>query len=281
MEGTGFSFWEMDMENISAMRQHQAVLAWVDCAKEIQQFIEKIPDGLLCELFYLCALDGMSLDELQRLDALPAKDRTEKAVMIWKERRIFLQKIYGNDPERERHREALHQETKQMFANSEKIWQKLEEGMAEILEMQHFLLEGQKVTNETVLDEKKKQIQEKEGKIQELEGQIFSLQEQCDRLQKENQQIKENVKKRDVRPKGFRGICWKVRRKAKADAFIAAYLENKEYSREQKEYLLQCLESGDSFREIKTFASPGLTIPMMERLRNLNRKPSAGQRKSS
>ena len=258
MEGTGFSFWEMDMENISAMRQHQAVLAWVDCAKEIRQFIEKIPDGLLCELFYLCALDGMKLNELQRLDALPAKDRTEKAAMIWKERQIFLQKIYGNDPERERQREALHQETKQM---------------------QHSLLEGQKVTNETVLDEKKKQIQEKEQKIQELEGQIFSLQEQCDRLQKENQQIKENVKRRDVRPKGFRGICWKVRRKAKADAFIAAYLENKEYSREQKEYLLQCLESGDSFREIKTFASPGLTIPMMERLRNLNRKPSAGQRK--
>lgn len=267
------------MDNISAIRQHQAVMAWADCAKEIQQFIEKIPDGLLCELFYLCALDGMKLDELQRLDALPAKDRTEKAVMIWKERQIFLQKIYGNDPERERHREELYRETKQMFSNSEKIWKKIEEGMAETLKMQHSLLEGQKATCETALNGKEKQIQEKEEQIQELEGQIFFLQEQCDRLQKENQQIKENVKKRDARPKGFRGICWKVRRKAKADAFIAAYLENKEYSREQKEYLLQCLESGDSLREIKTFASPGLTIPMMERLRNLNRNPSAGQRK--
>ena len=49
------------MENISAMRQHQAVLAWAGCAKEIMQFVEKISDGLVCELLYLCALDGMPI----------------------------------------------------------------------------------------------------------------------------------------------------------------------------------------------------------------------------
>ena len=260
------------MDHISAMRQHQAVMAWAGCAKETQQFIEKIPDGLLCELLYLCALDGMPLDEMQRLAALQAKDRKEKAAMVWKERRIFLQERYGDDPEREEHGQKLYREIREMIADSEKRWKKLEDGMAETLAVQKSLLEGQNEASETAIDGKEEQLKD-------LERQVLSLQEQCDKLQKENQRLKQNQEKQDVSSNVFWDIWKKVRRKADADAFIAAYLENKEYSREQKEYLLQCLEEGDSLREIKAFASPGLTIPMMERLRDLNRKPSAGQRK--
>ena len=266
------------MDHISAMRQHQAVMAWAGCAKETQQFIEKIPDGLLCELLYLCALDGMSMEEMQRLVALQAKDRKEKAAIIWKERRIFLQERYGKDPEREEHRQELYREIREMLADSEKRWKKLEDGMAETLAVQKSLLEGQNETSETAPDGKEKLLREKEEQLKDLERQVLFLQEQCDQLQKENKRLKQNQEKQGVSSNVFLGIWKKVRRKADADAFIAAYLENKEYSREQKEYLLQCLEEGDSLREIKAFASPGLTIPMMGRLRDLNRKP-AGQRK--
>ena len=209
---------------------------------------------------------------------LQAKDRKEKAAMVWKERRIFLQERYGDDPEREEHGQKLYREIRKMLADNEKRWKKLEDGMAEILAVQKSLLEGQNETSETALEGKEKQLREKEEQLQDLERQMLSLQEQCDQLQKENQRLKQNLEKQDVSSNVFWGIWKKVRRKADADAFIVAYLENKAYSREQKEYLLQCLEEGDSLREIKAFASPGLTIPMMGRLRDLNRKP-AGQRK--
>ena len=275
------------------MRQHQAVLSWAGCAKEMMQFVEKIPDGLVCELLYLCALDGMPIAELERIYALPAKDRKEKAAEIWKERRRFLQRIYGKNAEIEQqHIVELHQEIKQMIKNSEKKQKELENCMTEIRNLCKSWQECRNESGTSVLDGDKTLLEETEEKLREVEAKLDSLQKEYDSLQEENRQWKEHVteeaKKEKISVEGnketsvqisFRGLFERMRRKSESKKFITDYLSNKEYSKEQKDYLLRCLESGDKIREIKKFASPRLTIPMMERLRNLNRKSSICQRR--
>lgn len=275
------------------MRQHQAVLAWAGCAKEIMQFVEKISDGLVCELLYLCALDGMPIAELERIYSLPAKDRKEKAAEIWKERQRFLQRIYGKNAEIEQqHIVKLHQEINQMFKNSEKKQREMENCMTEIRNLCKVCQERQDESGTSVFEDNKALLEETEEKLREVEGKLDSLQKEYDSLQEENRQWKEHVteeaKKEKISAEGnketavqisFRGLFERMRRKSESKKFISDYLSNKEYSKEQKDYLLRCLESGDKIREIKKFASPRLTIPMMERLRNLNRKSSICQRR--
>ncbi len=275
------------------MRQHQAVLAWAGCAKEIMQFVEKISDGLVCELLYLCALDGMPIAELERIYALPAKDRKEKAAEIWKERQRFLQRIYGKNAEIEQqHVVELHQEIKQMIKNSEKKQRELESGMTEIRNLCKSWQERQNESGTSVLDGDKTLLEETEEKLREVEGKLAALQKEYDSLQEENRHGKEHAmeeaenkeisaerNKEMAVQKSFRGLFERMRRKSESKKFITDYLSNKEYSKEQKDYLLRCLESGDKIREIQKFASPRLTIPMMERLRNLNRKSSICQRR--
>lgn len=275
------------------MRQHQAVLAWAGCAKEIMQFVEKISDGLVCELLYLCALDGMPIAELERIYSLPAKDRKEKAAEIWKERQRFLQRIYGKNAEIEQqHIVKLHQEINQMFKNSEKKQREMENCMTEIRNLCKVCQERQDESGTSVFEDNKTLLEETEEKLREVEGKLDSLQKEYDSLQEENRQWKEHVteeaKKEKISAEGnketavqisFRGLFERMRRKSESKKFITDYLSNKEYSKEQKDYLLRCLESGDKIREIKKFASPRLTIPMMERLRNLNRKSSICQRR--
>lgn len=275
------------------MRQHQAVLAWAGCAKEIMQFVEKISDGLVCELLYLCALDGMPIAELERIYSLPAKDRKEKAAEIWKERQRFLQRIYGKNAEIEQqHIVKLHQEINQMFKNSEKKQREMENCMTEIRNLCKVCQERQDESGTSVFEDNKTLLEETEEKLREVEGKLDSLQKEYDSLQEENRQWKEHVteeaKKEKISAEGnketavqisFRGLFERMRRKSESKKFISDYLSNKEYSKEQKDYLLRCLESGDKIREIKKFASPRLTIPMMERLRNLNRKSSICQRR--
>ncbi len=275
------------------MRQHQAVLAWAGCAKEIMQFVEKISDGLVCELLYLCALDGMPIAELERIYSLPAKDRKEKAAEIWKERQRFLQRIYGKNAEIEQqHIVKLHQDINQMFKNSEKKQREMENCMTEIRNLCKAWQERQDESGTSVLEDNKTLLEETEAKLREVEAKLDSLQKEYDSLQEENRQWKEHVtkeaKKEKISAEGnketavqisFRGLFERMRRKSESKKFISDYLSNKEYSKEQKDYLLRCLESGDKIREIKKFASPRLTIPMMERLRNLNRKSSICQRR--
>ena len=179
-----------------------------------------------------------------------------------------------------------------MFKNSEKKQREMENCMTEIRNLCKAWQERQDESGTSVLEDNKTLLEETEAKLREVEAKLDSLQKEYDSLQEENRQWKEHVtkeaKKEKISAEGnketavqisFRGLFERMRRKSESKKFISDYLSNKEYSKEQKDYLLRCLESGDKIREIKKFASPRLTIPMMERLRNLNRKSSICQRR--
>lgn len=294
------------LEKISARKQHQAVMTWAGCAKETQQFIEKIPDGLLCELLYLCALDGMPLQEIKKMFSHLKGTSREKADIIWKERQRYLQKLYGETSKIAERIESLYQEAKQVFLESKKVQKSVEKHMTYTLDMQKNLLAEQKEANIISLSSKDEVIQEKEKQIQRLEQEVKSLQKTETSLREENRQIrkklleqetekaapieekillqknvdpasqkpeeKANIKNEQEPPcrNGFRDFFRKNRRKKESREFIEIFLSDKDYSQEQREYLLRCLEEGDSVREIQQFASSKLTVEQMERMRRMN-----------
>ena len=59
------------------------------------------------------------------------------------------------------------------------------------------------------------------------------------------------------------------RAEREADEFIRLYIENKDYSEDQKQYLIECLEQGDSLSVIRKFASPNLSVKYMDQLRRI------------
>lgn len=69
------------------------------------------------------------------------------------------------------------------------------------------------------------------------------------------------------RYRGRRSIFNKGDREA--DEFIRLYIDNKDYSKAQKEFLIECLEQGDPLHVIKKFASPGLSVYYMSEMRRL------------
>lgn len=298
------------LEKLTARQHHRAVLSWLRVSGETVQFIEKIPDGLVCECLYLCVIDGMPFSDLQKICTSLEGSSREKAETVLQERQRYLQKLYGETSVMGAQIDKLYQEAKQVFLESEKIQKSVEKHMTYTLEMQKTLLEEQKESNKIALSSKKEVIQEKEKQIQRLEQEVKSLQETEISLREENRQIRQKLleqeteksvaptekeetllyqkretsasqkpeKRADVlkeqaeppRRNGFRAFFRKSRREKESREFIKTFLSDKEYSQEQREYLLWCLEEGDSVREIQQFASPKLTVEQMERMRRLN-----------
>ena len=298
------------LEKLTAQKHHRAVLSWLHISGETVQFLEKIPDGLVCECLYFCAIDGMPLQEIQKMFSRLKGTSHEKANIILEERKRYLQKLYGETAEIGKQIDELYQEAKQVFSESQKVQKTVEQHMTYMLEMQKTLLEEQKESNKIALSSKDEVIQEKEKQIQRLEQDVKSLQETETSLREENRQIQQkllekkteksasptekeetllpqeretpasqksekraDVHKEQVEPtyrNGFRKFFRKSRREKESQEFIETFLGDKEYSQEQREYLLQCLEEGDSVRKIQQFASPKLTVEQMERMRKLN-----------
>lgn len=91
--------------------------------------------------------------------------------------------------------------------------------------------------------------------------------------QKEVPSKKENSV-RDVTEKKKRWHFFnKEEKKSKEpDRFIETYLAGDTFNEAQKEFLIKCLEEGDTVEEMKTYASASLTPAMMQRLRQVRKK---------
>lgn len=59
-------------------------------------------------------------------------------------------------------------------------------------------------------------------------------------------------------------------KKAEAEQFIELFFKGQDYSEEQKNFFIDCLERGLSVKEIQRFAAPGLSVAHMKRIRDLD-----------
>ena len=161
------------LEKLTAQKHHRAVLSWLHISGETVQFLEKIPDGLVCECLYFCAIDGMPLQEIQKMFSRLKGTSREKANIILEERKRYLQKLYGETAEIGKQIDELYQEAKQVFSESQKVQKSVEQHMTYTLEMQKTLLEEQKESNKISLSSKDEVIREKDKQMQKLEQDII------------------------------------------------------------------------------------------------------------
>lgn len=115
------------------------------------------------------------------------------------------------------------------------------------------------------LEAKEETIRIQKERIAELESKIRSLK----RGQKQAESA--GIEKEEGKP----SLLQRLRRCGKgADIlrFRETYLDDMDYSAEQKEFLLCCLEEGLSYDELARFASPALTPEQMGRLRRIYEK---------
>ena len=95
--------------------------------------------------------------------------------------------------------------------------------------------------------------------------------------EEENIENKIEVRREEIQPEERKKSIGKRIRKylfssTDTKKFIGKYLENDKMTKEQKDYLLECLESGVGVKEMSEFAFENLTVEQMERLRKINEK---------
>ena len=62
------------------------------------------------------------------------------------------------------------------------------------------------------------------------------------------------------------------RKDRETERFIRQFMENEDYTDEQKDFLIRCLEQGDSIEFIREYASPSLSVEHMAWLRKIVRE---------
>lgn len=262
-------------ETITAVKQHQGILNQSRCPEEVKQYVQGIPDGLVCEWLYICALDGMGLEQLKKLNEAPVKESLKKAILIQKERQKFLAGKYWKDPETLRQVEELRQRVSELHEESRELRHAVDTSLQDAMKYQEETARKQETSLYHLIGGKNEQIKERDKKIEELEGQLRELkkeQEQMTAYKKTalEEKDREETGHRDARPKKGRLPC--LFRRDPARIFIRRYLENEAFTQEQREYLIQCLEEGDTAKEMEQYAIPALSTDMMERLRKMIKK---------
>ena len=61
-------------------------------------------------------------------------------------------------------------------------------------------------------------------------------------------------------------------RKKEMETFIKEVMDNSEFTEEQSDYLLTCLERGDKVEDVLYLAKPSLSVEHMERMRKMEQK---------
>lgn len=229
----------------------------------------------------LCAIDGMPDEEIKGMKTFSITD-------IQNRRQEFLSEKFSSFSELQQKVDSLHGQVKKELEESRDVRTSLEQGIERAWAAQREaqdqlmkskdemigMLRGQlkelkeQIRHQIELanEEKQEQVPEKSGseeyerKVEEMDMVISELSSK-DVFDAEIQ--KRNHQNRMVQ------FFLMMQKKDDAKKFVARYLDSEEFSEEQKEYFLSCLENGISLRDIKKFATPGLTVEQMERLRKI------------
>ena len=183
-------------------------------------------------------------------------------------------------------RAAVLKESCRRFANIEPVMEQVRELQGEVRKV----VEDYDYTKNEYLAEllatgrKERETQDKIIGMQEKK--IQELGEQCQRLKTELARF-ENLPAPVVPTVGTAekksrcrkwGWLWIGRKKQdEMEVFIGRYLDSGEYSQEQKEFFLNCMEEGLSVAEIEKFAAPGLSTEQMRRLKDIFRRNQKSQ----
>lgn len=233
---------------------------WID--KEYKQFAEKYKktEKPLIEL-YLCICDNVSLDVLQLVEL---NEPVEESFHECRQKHLesIYTKKYSNDIRKIKHIAAATEKEVKNMSGTVKL---LAENIPSFEEMFSHPIENE----EDEVSQDKKSFLENESKAE-----------------KERQEHKgdEDFEKRDYLINAHKSARNSFRRfldkqnsifsmyKKKSPAKYIETLTKEGYSIEQIDFILDCMEAGDAIREIEEFASPKITVELMKKLRELQKK---------
>lgn len=236
---------------------------WID--KEYKHFAEKYKktEKPLIEL-YLCICDNVSLDVLQLVEL---NEPVEEAFRECRQKHLesIYTKKYSNDIRKIKHIAAATEKEVKNMSGTVKL---LAENIPSFDEMFSHPMDNEK---DEVSQEKKgflknesKAENDKKEKVEHKSNEYFEKRNYSTNVNKPG---KTSFQKFLDKQNSIFSMY-----KKKSPAKYIETLVKEGYSIEQIDFILDCMEAGDSIREVEEFASPKITVELMKKLRELRKK---------
>ena len=283
---------EQEEEKNIIIEFQRKVLQEANCTAEMLAYLDEIDDDVFREYYCICALDGMTVEEIRRIDSIAVQDWRVKIKHIKEERLNFLENMFVPNSEMQKQISELHDKAGKVFQETEELRITLNATLQQTLDIQKNALMEQRESYQNSLAAKEELIKERDEKIQSLVNEIeqnkktwqtekktlllqLGEKKSSDDDKEEQKEVpskKENYSNNGSDYDGSGAFNKEEKKSKEPDRFIETYLAGDTFNEAQKEFLIKCLEEGDTVEEMKTYASASLTPAMMQRLRQVRKK---------
>ncbi|MDO4977651.1 MAG: hypothetical protein Q4E53_10360 [Eubacteriales bacterium] len=277
---------EYNESEINAIKKYQDdIMANLNVSDAARKLLQPLPPCHAREYLYMLAFNGMPADGIKRTkDAVTGQKADVQIAGIKREYSSFMKKLFTDNADLSKKIDQIHasassvvEQNKEyqslVIANFQATVKSLEASAANFKESYHLMMEekNQQIRDkQAIIDDLTKKLEETE---QEMETTIQKISKKNEELlRKLGEDDGSNRKKQEVNTKKKKGFFSRNKEEVaenEVDHFIKQYLTNSEFQEEQKDYLMKCLEDGDSLEDIKKWAIPSISVPMMERLRKV------------
>ena len=275
------------------------LLEQMSVPEETISFLEDQNVPFLFEWCYLCAVEGMTKETLERICSEAGQDKSTGSDTFKKERINHLRKSFENNID-------LEKRFSELLKNVKDIYEKFSSLETEYRQsVQQSLREKEKDFGQ-IIEGKNETLREKDKRIAFLEKELADQKNEIKTREERILTLEDRLKSMEIRMesasiKGEEGSCEVAKEKKetgasasvapilhdnyvmvrprrrffmwrgdrRAEQFIHQFMENGDYNDEQKDFLIRCLEQGDSIRFIQEYANPSLSVEQMAWLRKI------------
>lgn len=277
---------EESSENLQQILNLQVqIAAGMKLQSEVVEFLKSIQDWGKREWYYICALDRMPVSSMKEME-----EKKYSITKIRKARQDYLIQTYSSLDMVSREVEKLKKEAAEVFEESRNIRNTIMDNLETALEKQAAAQQETIKTKDNMIEMLKKQMEVLEMELEERkespsiypekkqEPKILFQTAPSDMVRSEpvgSGNEKAEIKKQGVLEDGRRAwVAW--RRQTDVKHFVDKYIKGQDLSDEQKDFLLECLESGMKPADVAELAAPGLSLDVMKRLKELKFKDRSG-----
>ena len=257
----------------------------------IGKLLNDTKDSKKCLWYLICALDGMNENDIVEL-------ANHTIPQIQTARNEFLMKKYQGN--REVYKEVLRikSQVNDVVQENREVRSSIEAGLDKAIQEQIEKANRLIDAKDDMLDLLKIQLKELQGENEKLKAKVNHLENQqserttiVQQIMTENNVLSKSestekktlqepaesdleVVKTEIRSSEMtEGLGKRIRKyffsNIDSKRFIEKYLNNENLTEEQKEYMIECLESGMSLKDMDKFFSEKLSVEQMKRLNSI------------
>lgn len=135
---------EQEEEKNIIIEFQRKVLQEANCTAEMLAYLDEIDDDVFREYYCICALDGMTVEEIRRIDNIAVQDWRVKIKHIKEERLNFLENIFVPNSEMQKQISELHDKAGKVFQETEELRITLNATLQQTLDIQKNALMEQR-----------------------------------------------------------------------------------------------------------------------------------------